>query len=230
MFDADSQKQIDNLRPPERIHRRGFIRGLAVGAGTATLASLIPGMEASAHAASSPSQSRLMKGLNSLHHIGITVPDIQQAYRFYCDALGFEKVMEVEWDESRPETNKGGLTPEMIEQLKRVHQIDPSVKTAATVAMVQASNLILEFWAYRNPKVVPQDPNRSTHHSGFMHMAFDVSNLDELYPRLLAAGVRFHVPPQRSGAVNTTYGRDPFGNIIEFQELPKESFVPNAPA
>jgi glyoxylase I family protein len=212
------------------LDRRGFLRGMAIGAGTTSIASLLLSQEAGAasSAAQTPATPKkgLAKGVLGIHHISITVPDMQKALSFYCDLLGFEKVMHLEHNENSPNNGGSELTPEMIAQFKLIHQIEPAMKVDIAVAMVRANTILIEFWEFKNPKVIPQDPTQSTHHGGLMHIALDIADLDALYPQLVAAGVRFHAPPQHSSAAITTYGRDPFGNIIEFQQLPKASMVP----
>jgi catechol 2,3-dioxygenase-like lactoylglutathione lyase family enzyme len=206
--------------------RRGLINGVAAMTG---LSALLLGRQAAAQpAAPSPNRGAMMRGINGIHHISITVSDVQKALDFYSGILGFEKVVEAQWDERKP-TSGEALPPDMIAQFKLIHRIEASVKTAAAAAIVRVNNAYIEFWEFRNPPTIPQDPNRPTRAGGYMHLALDVSDLEELYPRLQAAGVQFLAPPQRSPLAITTYGRDPFGNIIEFQEIPAGSTVPRAP-
>ena len=62
--------------------------------------------------------------------------------------------------------------------------------------------------------------DRPVHDHGYTHFSLDVKDVDDEYERLLAEGVTFHCPPINLGPkCRTTYGRDPDGNVIEFQEL-----------
>ena len=55
---------------------------------------------------------------------------------------------------------------------------------------------------------------------GITHLCLDVNNVEAEYEPLRDAGMRFHCEPQDLGfGVNTTYGRDPDGNVVELQEL-----------
>jgi len=54
---------------------------------------------------------------------------------------------------------------------------------------------------------------------GFTHFCLDVSNVETLHARLSAAGMAFHSTPVDKAGVRTVYGRDPFGNVIEFQQI-----------
>ncbi len=51
-----------------------------------------------------------------------------------------------------------------------------------------------------------------------------ISDLDAEYQRLCTAGVTFHCAPQRFDTefaeAEATYGKDPDGTIVEFQQLP----------
>ena len=55
---------------------------------------------------------------------------------------------------------------------------------------------------------------------GITHICLDVTDIDEEYERLKAAGMLFHCPPQDVGdGVRCTYGCDPDGNIVEIVEV-----------
>ena len=70
--------------------------------------------------------------------------------------------------------------------------------------------------AHSEPK--PADPNRPVCDHGLTHFSFEVDDVQAVYERLKAAGMRFHCPPQKLGELGTaTYGRDPDGNAIELQ-------------
>jgi catechol 2,3-dioxygenase-like lactoylglutathione lyase family enzyme len=169
----------------------------------------------------------MINGINGVHHVSITVPDMQRALDFYCGVLGFEKLVYFEWGNTEvgdaSQSIVGTSMADAMRLLKRAHEIDQAEETVGSVAMLRAGNFCVELFNFLKPESVPQDVSRTSRHCGLMHFALDVTNLEELYPRLLAAGVRFHAPPQRTRNLVATYGRDPFGNIIEFQEVLTES-------
>lgn len=90
---------------------------------------------------------------------------------------------------------------------------------------VRAGNIFLEFFEFATPKPAPLDPDRPVCNYGYTHMALDVTDLPAIHARLEAAGMDFHTTPLSGYGVSTTYGRDPFGNVIELQEIHDESHV-----
>ncbi len=137
-----------------------------------------------------------------LHHVAVSVPDIEAAARFYCDVLGFTPAFAGEWDH-KP-TND------------RVIGVDG---TAAKVQMLRCANAYVELWEYRSPTPSPQDPGYSPADHGYAHIGLQVTDIHAEHARLSAAGMTFHAPPVDLGASAAIYGRDPWGNIIELYQV-----------
>ncbi|MCV6625039.1 MAG: VOC family protein [Cellvibrionaceae bacterium] len=137
-----------------------------------------------------------------VHHIAISVPDLVAAKKFYCEGLGLECVDQAELPPS-PEA-------EQITTLKGAH---------SNVLMVRAGNIFLEIFEYLNPRGEgPAEPRVCD--LGFTHFAFDVDDIEQAHAALAEAGVRWHCAPTSAGAgYMMAYGRDPFGNVIEIQQL-----------
>lgn len=141
------------------------------------------------------------------NHIAISVPDLDRALSFYRDLLGFKPALEFGWE-------KNTSLQAVAEQILAVKD------TAARVVMLQTGNLLIEIFEFSagNPK--PQDPNRPVVDHGLTHLCLAVKGLDQEYQRLSAAGMKFHSEPiQIVPGVRTVYGRDPFGNVIELEEV-----------
>jgi catechol 2,3-dioxygenase-like lactoylglutathione lyase family enzyme len=85
--------------------------------------------------------------------------------------------------------------------------------------MLRLGNAMIELFEFRSPTPRVGDPERPVCDHGITHICLDVSNVDAEYERLRGAGMRFHCRPQDLGAVRTTHGRDPDGNVIELQEV-----------
>jgi glyoxylase I family protein len=92
--------------------------------------------------------------------------------------------------------------------------------------LLQAGNLYVEIFEFATPVPAPLDPAPAVHRYGFTHIALDVSDIEAVHQRLRAAGMTFHCVPQSGYGVRTTYGRDPFGNLIELQEIDEEGKFP----
>ncbi len=140
-----------------------------------------------------------------LHHVGLSVPDLEEAKTFYKDVLGFTEVFDNSWDGDRPEADQAiGLE-----------------KTSAKMQMLRAGNACIELWEYSNPFPASKDPNYSPANHGWAHIALQVTDIFYEYERLTKAGMTFHQPPVTNvgeGRSAAIYGRDPFGNIVELYE------------
>lgn len=137
----------------------------------------------------------------NIHHVAISVADIDQALRFYRDVLGFE----VDWDMD----HRGG------EALARV--VGLSVADARMI-MLKGYGLRVELFGYYAPAGKPSEPDRQCDF-GLTHFALTVRNINDVYERLVKMGVKFNCPPQemRPG-VWATYFKDPEGVTIELLE------------
>ena len=153
-----------------------------------------------------------------IHHTAIVVPDLQKALDFYCGELGFESV--------------------------QIGPIDPSPYAEAVTELKEPKALghiiksgwgYLEIWEFENPVYPePQDPGRPCNKPGIAHFSLMVDDCWAEYERLKDK-VRFHSEPVEhsvEGGDNpavTTYGRDPFGNIIEFWQIGPKDPQPFSP-
>ena len=151
-------------------------------------------------------QNSMLKGIKGIHHIAISVPDLKRARAFYCDVLGFEIAEEFEFGPD--------------DESDRVTQVKGA---CADVLMLRAGNMHVEIFEFRNDGVTLQDDDRPVCDHGYTHFSLEVDgDIEEVYAALEVAGVRWHSPVV--GDLNVegyavTYGRDPFGNVIEIQKL-----------
>ena len=151
--------------------------------------------------------------INGIHHIALSVPDLETARAFYVGLLGFE-------EDTRGEWRRGSAMVDAVMGLE-----DSSGRSM----LIRAGNIFLEFFEFVTPEPPPLDPDRPVSHYGYTHLALDVTDIEAVHARLEAAGMRFHTTPQTGYGVGTTYGRDPFGNVIELQEIHEESYVKRVP-
>ncbi|HLS97352.1 MAG TPA: VOC family protein [Porticoccaceae bacterium] len=141
--------------------------------------------------------------IRGAHHVAISTPNLERALGFYRDLMGFREIQRGSWEPGIPQFDQVlGLTD-----------------CSATQVMLRGANLCIELFEFKTPEPAPMDPNRPVCNHGHTHICFDVVNIHEVYDRLVAAGIRFHAPPQDFGAIRATYGRDPDGNVFEIQEL-----------
>ena len=148
----------------------------------------------------------MLKGVSGIHHLAISVPNLDEARAFYCGVLGFELAEAFEFgpdDESERVTGVSGAR--------------------AKVMMLRAGNVHVEVFEYGNAGVREQPPSRPVCDHGYTHFALEVDgDIDEVYEALGRAGVKWHSPlvgDLDNEGYRVTYGRDPFGNVIEIQKL-----------
>jgi len=140
--------------------------------------------------------------INGIHHVSLTTHNLDRMVRFYCDVLGFEVALRAEWQDS--------------ELMDRMIGLQGS---AARVAILKTGNSYLEIFEYQSPVARSDDHSRAPNRAGYTHICLDVSDAEAEYQRLLATGMKFTCPPPRFEiGVQATYGHDPDGNIIEFQQ------------
>lgn len=138
-----------------------------------------------------------------IHHVGLTVSDIEQSIRFYTDLLGLELVRRRIAD-----------APYIAEQTGY-----PGARlAAASLAASGKAGPSLEVVEYLEHAGSPAD--QATNRPGNSHLCFQVDDIRAMYDRLTAAGVRFKTPPvtitsgpNEGGFV--AYFYDPDGHTLE---------------
>jgi len=148
----------------------------------------------------------MIKGIKGIHHLAISVPDLEKAREFYCGVLGFEVAEEFDFGPD--------------EEGDKVTQVQGA---AADVMMLRAGNMHVEIFEFKNEGVNEQPAHRPVCDHGYTHFALEVDgDIDEVYDELEKAGVSWHSPlvgRLDEEGYRVTYGRDPFGNVIEIQKL-----------
>ncbi|MGE0387357.1 MAG: VOC family protein [Gammaproteobacteria bacterium] len=153
-----------------------------------------------------------MRGINGIHHIGMSVPDLARARAFYVEQLGLEELGAGQWRDSA-----------------EIDAIMGLAGSAGKSMFLRANNLYIEMFEFSAPAAAPLDPDRPVVNYGYTHLCIDVTGVLEVHARLAAAGVRFNCAPVTTHGVRTVYGRDPFGNVIELQEILQEGAVQRLP-
>ena len=139
--------------------------------------------------------------MEAVHHVAISVRDIDRAVQFYTDVMGFEVDFDNDHRCGEPLGNVVGLK-------------DVDVR----IVMLKGYGLRVELFKYYNPAGRDLGPKRQCDF-GLTHFAFSVKGIHSVYERLLNKGVEFNCPPQnlRPG-VWATYFHDPEGNTMELVE------------
>jgi len=136
----------------------------------------------------------------ALHHTALSVSDLDRSIEFYRDVLGMTLVWRIDHRKS-----------ESLEKVVRLKNVDVSY------GMLSGWEGRIELFQYHFPVGEPYPPDKPVSDKGITHFAFEVKNIDVLFKKLVACGVRFNSPPMevRPG-VKAVYFHDPDGITIEF--------------
>ena len=149
--------------------------------------------------------------VRAIEHIGITVPDLEQATQFFAEAFGAEKIYDM-LDEplAGPEVEAGLGIPS-----------GARIEAIRMLRLGEGPNLELFTYsgtAQRDP-VVPSD-------LGLQHFCVYVDDIDVAADRLEHAGGRLLSPPGELPGGDTgpgnryLYARTPWGSTVELVSYP----------
>ena len=119
--------------------------------------------------------------LSDIHHIGLTVSDLERSIQFYRDVLGMTLIRR------RP-----GVREDYISQQTGYEGVELSV---ASFKVSQASRQSLEIVQYNTHAGDPSEP--ATNRAASSHLCLLVDDLRACYEDLSNRGVRFKSEPVR---------------------------------
>ena len=135
-----------------------------------------------------------------VHHPALAVPDLEAALEFYCGKLGFEVAMEAE-------------IPSGVPPLDEAFGV---ADAGCKVRILRKGNSAIELFEFNQAESGELD--RPVNRIGITHLALATDDYQKDYDHLAANGVRFNTPPMGEAPGRWSYGRDPFGNVIELLE------------
>lgn len=136
--------------------------------------------------------------LGSITHVALTVHSLDIAEAFYKGAVGMKEVYRKSW--------RGDV---------RMDGILGVPGSAGRILLLTDGAMGIEFFEFSCPQVAVESP-REAYRPGWMHICLSVGDIAAAHERLLAAGMKFNCVPSRGPTGNwATYGRDPFGNLVE---------------
>jgi extradiol dioxygenase family protein len=154
--------------------------------------------------------------INRLFHVCITVADIEEALKFYCDVLGLESIGKL-----RGERAPGEILgfPNQIIEIHADHLVGKEKENATVIDLIE----------FVEPKtVVNTNPPAPLNHAGINRMAFGVDSTDAVYEKLKArADITFLCQPQvviapTGGKFKILTFTDPYNNVLEVIEYCKQ--------
>ncbi len=140
-----------------------------------------------------------MNGIQGLHHVGISTPDLDRLVAFYIDLFGFVEQARASWG---PGTDQVDAATGLAD-------------SAGEMVMLVCNGSFLELFRFDQPDPGPARPDRPVSNTGINHICLAVDDVAAEQARLSAAGMQFHSEPQDIGDGPFTYGRDPDGNVVE---------------
>ncbi len=138
--------------------------------------------------------------ISDIHHMSFTVSDMGRSVAFYRDILG----MKVIWDSVQAGVQLKGPVAD---------NLTGCPGTELHIVFLSINEGLIELVQY-TPTGEPLVDNKASD-TGSAHVCFKTEDIQELYKRLSANGVRLHCTPQNMGDVWVMYFRDPDGIILE---------------
>ena len=135
-----------------------------------------------------------------IHHIAISVDNIDEAVTFYTNAFSVQPVQQ-----------------ENIDNDVLANRVIGMDAIRARMVMLKAPNAFVELWQYTHPE--PEDRRSRPCDYGYPHMALQVENMEAELGRLRTHGMTFVGDAVCSEQASAIYSYDPFGNIIELYEI-----------
>ncbi len=138
--------------------------------------------------------------VTGIHHTSFTVSDMEKSIAFYRDILG----MKVVWDSVEAGVEFKGPVADAITGCPGTEQ---------RIVFLSIGDDQIELVQY-TPTGRPLEDNKAGD-TGSAHVCFKTENIQELYQKLSANGLRLHCEPQDLGFGWVMYFRDPDGIILE---------------
>lgn len=144
--------------------------------------------------------------ITGVHHVGITVRDMQRSFDWYSRMFSVE-----------PGPVNRGSGPD----LERGVQV---AGAELSFSMIRIGNVNVEFLQYHQPE--GKDWDRTNGDVGSAHICLEVDDMDAAYAELIARGADFNGPPVtlKDGDLagsQWAYLRDPDGIQLEIWQNPR---------
>ena len=159
-------------------------------------------------------------GLTRLDHLGVTVPDLEEAHAFFVDLLGCEPMYEVGPFAHRDDwmTRQLGVEADTVMRRLRFYRLGG-----------QAVLEVFEYDAADQATSVPRNSDVGGH-----HLAFYVEDLDAAVAHLRTAGIEVLGEPVSSSGPSEgqrwIYFRAPWGLQLELVSYPDGKAFDHDPA
>ncbi len=169
-----------------------------------------------------------LPGFSHIDHVGLTVPDLDAAARFYCEIIGGHELY-------RMGPFDAAEMPRMADGRDWAEAHVNVADARLTIVMLQIGpHLMLELFHYERPENARTTPPRNCDWGGH-HIAFKVTDLEIAKTYLAANGCRVMAGPivleqGPCAPMRVNYVLDPWGNQLELVEYLTQRLDPTAPA
>lgn len=160
-----------------------------------------------------------LPGLARADHLGVTVPDLEEAVRFYTETIGGVELYRMgPFDAAEIPRGPDGR------DWTEAHVNVPGARLRFAVVQL-GEGFALELFEYEKPEDAAQEAPRNCDVGGH-HLALKVSDLDAAAAFLRERGVRvletIEVDEGPAAGLRANYFLDPFGNhleLVEYEQL-----------
>ncbi len=136
-----------------------------------------------------------------ISHVALVSHDLDRLADFYENLLGTKP--------SRRTNKAAGPTFDEVADYDDVH---------IRAAWFDMSNMVLELWQFVNPVTPEPGAPIPFEKIGYHKFAFEVSDIQSDYKRLVESGVQFLSEPVQTEESTEVFGRDPDGNLFSLIE------------
>ena len=147
-----------------------------------------------------------MPKLKAIHHVGLTVANLERSIAFYRDMLGFALA-------AGPWTHEGPVLADLT-------GYPPGVSVRQAFLRIPDTDEVIELLEYTKGGVTIDPANGN---AGAAHFAVVVDDIETLHAELVRKGHRFVSAPTRTTKSDVMYGKaayliDPDGIRVELYE------------
>jgi lactoylglutathione lyase len=152
--------------------------------------------------------------ISEIHHVAITVSDLERSVAFYREALGFRQVLDMKVN---------------MPQNARMLRLPRDVK-GRSIMMAQGSSTVGEIELLQiEPLAEKQTPPKRANDLGTWLLSFEVKNepIEDVIKRLRGMGVKFfsdleEIDLEGYAPIKAVIFEDPDGNLLELVQLPSK--------
>lgn len=197
------------------VERRNVLKTVGIGVAAAVAASTAPAVMGATRAPADNANNVDVERFNTntpyprtFSHIGISVPDLEKAVKFYTEVLGWYVIMEPT-EVIEDDSPIGVMCTDVF---------GPGWERFKIAHLSTGDRIGIELFQFKNQQN-PKD-NFEYWKTGIFHFCVQDPNVEELAEKIVAAGgkkrmkaPRYYFPGEKP--FRMIYMEDPFGNILE---------------